>query len=35
VIALENSDHRILTAHVRGHDGVWQHFMTAHYRREA
>ena len=33
VIELRSDDHRVLTSHVRGEDGNWQAFMTAHYRR--
>lgn len=33
VIEFKNDDHRVLTSHVRGDDGTWQAFMTAHYRR--
>jgi hypothetical protein len=33
VIELKSVDHRILTSHSLGDDGVWQLFMTAHYRR--
>ena len=33
VIELKSDDHRVLTSHVRGDDGTWQAFMTAHYRR--
>jgi hypothetical protein len=34
VITLESDDHRILESHLRGDDGTWQPFMTAHYRRK-
>jgi hypothetical protein len=33
VIELKSDDHRVLTSHIRGDDGTWQAFMTAHYRR--
>jgi hypothetical protein len=33
-IRFESDDHRVLTSHVRGDDGQWQAFMTAHYRRK-
>jgi hypothetical protein len=33
-IEFVNDDHRILSSRVRGSDGQWQHFMTAHYRRK-
>src|SRR5262245_15160105 len=32
-IELRHDDHRVRTAHVRGDDGQWHRFMTAHYRR--
>jgi Protein of unknown function (DUF1579) len=34
VIELASDDHRVLTSHVRGDDGKWHPFMTAHYRRK-
>ena len=34
VIEFENDDHRVMTAQVRGEDGAWHGFMTAHYRRQ-
>jgi Protein of unknown function (DUF1579) len=34
VIEFKSDDHRVLTSHVRGNDGTWQAFMTAHYRRK-
>ena len=34
VIERASDDHRILTSHVRGDDGTWHQFMTAHYRRK-
>ncbi len=34
VIEFKSDDHRVLTSHVRGQDGTWQAFMTAHYRRK-
>ena len=33
VIELKSDDHRVLKSHIRGDDGTWQPFMTAHYRR--
>jgi len=33
VIEFKSDDHRVLTSHMRGNDGTWQAFMTAHYRR--
>ena len=33
VIEFKSDDHRVLTSHIRGNDGTWQAFMTAHYRR--
>ena len=34
IIEFVTPDHRTLTARVQGADGVWQKFMTAHYRRK-
>jgi hypothetical protein len=34
MIERASDDHRILTSHVRGDDGTWHQFMTAHYRRK-
>jgi hypothetical protein len=33
VIEFKSADHRVLTSHLRGNDGAWRSFMTAHYRR--
>lgn len=33
VIEFKADDYRTLTSRVRGGDGQWQEFMTAHYRR--
>jgi hypothetical protein len=33
IIAFIDDDHRTLTSRVRGEDGRWTQFMTAHYRR--
>lgn len=33
-IEFVSDDHRTLTASTAGPDGVWQTFMTAHYRRK-
>lgn len=35
VIEFKAPDHRILTSHTLTADNQWQHFMTAHYRRQA
>lgn len=35
VITLVSDDHRILTSRMKGEDGNWIAFMTAHYRRQA
>jgi hypothetical protein len=34
VIEIQSDSHRILSSHVRGDDGKWRQFMTAHYRRK-
>ena len=34
VIEFKSDDHRVLTSHVLGDDGQWQHFMTTHYWRK-
>ncbi len=33
VIEVKTGDHRVLTSNLRGEDGTWHAFMTAHYRR--
>lgn len=33
VIELVSDDHRMMRSRIRGDDGQWQEFMTAHYRR--
>ncbi len=33
-IEFKSDDHRVMTSHVLGDDGQWQHFMTAHYWRK-
>jgi Protein of unknown function (DUF1579) len=34
IIEFVSDDHRIMTSQVLGDDGNWNHFMTAHYRRQ-
>jgi hypothetical protein len=34
VIEMVSSDHRTLKSRMRGDDGKWHEFMTAHYRRK-
>jgi hypothetical protein len=34
VIEMKSPDHRVMTSHVKGPDGAWTCFMTAHYRRK-
>jgi hypothetical protein len=34
VSELKSDDHRVLTSHILGDDGVWRAFMTATYRRK-
>ena len=33
VIEFTSADHRVLTSHVLGEDGVWHGIMRANYRR--
>jgi hypothetical protein len=33
VIEFKSDEHRVLTSHILGDDGLWHQFMTAHYRR--
>ena len=33
IIEFKSDDHRVLRSQVRGDDGQWTAFMTAHYRR--
>ncbi len=34
IIEFVSDDHRMLKSRLRGPDGNWQNFMTAHYRRK-
>ena len=34
IIEFVNNDHRTLKSQLLGPDGKWNHFMTAHYRRQ-
>jgi hypothetical protein len=34
VMEFKSQDHRVLTSHTLGDDGVWHQFMTVHYRRK-
>ena len=34
IVTLESPDHRILRSQMKGADGQWIPFMTAHYRRK-
>ncbi len=35
IFTFVSDDHRILSSRILGDDGVWQDFMTAHYRRKS
>ena len=34
VIEFKSDNHRVMTSHMLGDDGQWQHFMTTHYQRK-
>ena len=34
IIEFISDDHRVLKSQILGDDGNWNHFMTAHYRRQ-
>ncbi len=34
VIEFKSDDHRVMTSHTPGDDGVWRQFMTMNYRRK-
>jgi hypothetical protein len=35
IIEFKSPRHRTLTSRMRGQDGQWKHFMTAHYHRKS
>ncbi len=35
IVEIVSPDHRVLRSQVKGEDGKWNHFMTAHYKRKA
>lgn len=35
ILEIKSDDHRVLSSQVKGDDGQWRRFMTAHYRRVA